>query len=338
MDNKLAVCVGLWLAEGNNKCNNEITFTNNCFELIEYFHKVVSNLFAQYKPNIRVYIYDNAISKAEVPIANVIVKRYKDLRANRPYFIWRLASVNLMKEWRKIATEITANEENYTDILKGIFAGEGNIKFNNNHKSRIIRIAQKEEHALITKILRNQGITYSFKKRERAYSISGKWNWDKFAKQDIADLHPEKRKRFWEVYNAIKEEHYPALYLKKSIQNNLCTPQQTKDLAEILNRSPARISEEFAKLKKEGNVFSYKVGSQTYWTGDNNIIIISKIKDNYLEILKIKNLLTSEFAKEFNVCWKSANRRLMELEKLGLVDKYKNGRWYLKEGKKAVVL
>ncbi|MEK6864710.1 MAG: hypothetical protein AABX27_05430 [Nanoarchaeota archaeon] len=80
------------------------------------------------------------------------------------------------------------------------------------------------------------------------------------------------------------------------------------------------------------------MGSQTYWTGDNNIIIISKIKNSYLEILKTKSPLTSELAKEFNVCWKSANRRLTELKKLDLVDRYKNNRWHLKEGKKVVVL
>ena len=31
---EIAECVGLWLAEGDNKTTAEVTFTNNCFELI----------------------------------------------------------------------------------------------------------------------------------------------------------------------------------------------------------------------------------------------------------------------------------------------------------------
>ncbi len=37
MGNQLAECVGLWLAEGDNKSRGEITFTNNCYELIKHF-------------------------------------------------------------------------------------------------------------------------------------------------------------------------------------------------------------------------------------------------------------------------------------------------------------
>ena len=338
MTQDLAVCVGLWLAEGNNKCNNEITFTNNSFELIEYFNRVLSNLFENHQPRIRVYVYDNATSKADVPLDNVSIRHYKDFRANKPYFIWRLASVSLMQKWKKIVNEITSEEHNYASILKGIFAGEGNIKSAGYHNSRTIRIAQKGEHELITKILNYFGISFKFIERERAYNLTGRWNWDKFAKMGIADLHPDKRKCFWAAYNSFKEEHYPALYLKSNIQTQLHMPQQVRGLARMLKRSAARVCEELIKLKKEGKAFDYKVGSQTYWIGNSGVVIVSKLKCRYMSVMKTKSLLTSEFAREFNVCWKSANRRLMELKKLGLADKYKNRRWYLKKSKTVIII
>ena len=38
MNKQISECVGLWLAEGDNKTISEITFTNNCIELILFFH------------------------------------------------------------------------------------------------------------------------------------------------------------------------------------------------------------------------------------------------------------------------------------------------------------
>ena len=37
--------VGLWLAEGGTTLKNEITFTNNCLELIDLFYKTINHLF-----------------------------------------------------------------------------------------------------------------------------------------------------------------------------------------------------------------------------------------------------------------------------------------------------
>jgi len=48
---ELVECVGLWLAEGDNKTNQEITFTNNCLELILFFQENISNVyFGKNKP------------------------------------------------------------------------------------------------------------------------------------------------------------------------------------------------------------------------------------------------------------------------------------------------
>ena len=57
MEAKAAECVGLWLAEGDQKTIAEITFTNNSWELIEFFGKTILQLFSKHKINPRVYTY-----------------------------------------------------------------------------------------------------------------------------------------------------------------------------------------------------------------------------------------------------------------------------------------
>ncbi|MBI3037142.1 hypothetical protein HYY73_05345 [Candidatus Woesearchaeota archaeon] len=89
MDNedRIAECVGLWLAEGDNKSENEITFTNNCWKLVEFFHRNVRRLFVRHKPKIRIYIYQPNKNKTRISLKRVQVNYYLDERATKPYFI-----------------------------------------------------------------------------------------------------------------------------------------------------------------------------------------------------------------------------------------------------------
>ena len=43
---ELAECVGLWLAEGDNKTNREVTFTNNVFDLIAFFSRNIQTIYS----------------------------------------------------------------------------------------------------------------------------------------------------------------------------------------------------------------------------------------------------------------------------------------------------
>ena len=72
--NKTAECVGLWLAEGNNKCDNEITFTNNCPELITYFHRNLMKIFEGYTQKIRLYVYSKKPDSVSLPVKVLHVK------------------------------------------------------------------------------------------------------------------------------------------------------------------------------------------------------------------------------------------------------------------------
>jgi predicted transcriptional regulator len=318
---KIAECVGLWLAEGDNKTKYEITFTNNCLVLVKLFNQEV---ISKYSGNPRIYIYSRE-RNIEFELDNCAIKQYMDIRANKPYFVLRLASVKVVRDWKIIVEKVKKNPKFYADILRGFFAGEGNIK-TGSHSNRTIRIAQKQPTEWVNNILDFFGVSYSFAERERSYVITGSWNWKKFAEIRLADLHPQKKERFWSVYKSFKEEHYPNNYIKNKLLKRLTEPCTTKELAIDFNRSKARINDVLCSLKEAKIIRKFNIRSNTFWIrNDSNKIIISDVKRNYLDLLEGNR--TSDIAKLLNVCWKSANRRLSELERLNLVVQDKQTLW-----------
>ena len=259
---EIAEVVGLWLAEGNNKCNNEITFTNNCYDLVLYFDSILSKLFNI--PNKRLYIYSAPNQKFPDLSSFSIVRSYQDIRATKPYFIWRVASVKLMKDWKLLVEETMKHSENFPHVLRGYFAGEGNIK-TGTHSNRVLRIAQKHEEEWISNILDMLGITYLFERSHRQYNISGKWNWDIFAEHKLADLHPIKKDKFWRTYLSFKQQHYPHLYLHLKIISELDVPRTASWLAKRCGRSQDRVSEVLSELKRNGKVTESRVGHTNHW-------------------------------------------------------------------------
>jgi len=99
---KIAECVGLWLAEGDNKTKSEITFTNNCLPLVIFFYKVIKRKFSNEKLKPRVYVYRTHNEVVNIPM-KCKINYYQDIRARKPYYIYRVASVNILKEWKKIS-------------------------------------------------------------------------------------------------------------------------------------------------------------------------------------------------------------------------------------------
>ncbi|MBL7055765.1 hypothetical protein ISS07_02525 [Candidatus Woesearchaeota archaeon] len=336
-DKQIAECVGLWLAEGNNKCNNEITFTNNEPSLIKIFDKTLRQLFDLSKFNIRLYVYsvDNKIVK--IPLKADKINFYRDKRANKPYFIWRLASVELHKKWKNVVEEYKENSECWPDILRGFFAGEGSIK-SSSHNSRTIRVSQKRS-LFLEKVFKNLDVKFSYREEGRSYEIYSKQNWDKLAKIKIANLHPLKKEKFWRIYGEFKEEHYKKNYLKKYVLKKLDKPHLPIELALKFKRSKARLQEVLVQLKREGEIINYRAGSLDYWVRNNqNVIIISKLKKKYLKLLAKSNRTTKEMANYFKVTDKSSFRRLTELQKLNLVSRDKNKIWKINNSRKKVIV
>jgi len=332
---RTAECIGLWLAEGDNKTNSEITFTNNCWELIDLFYKTIDKLFCNYKYNPRIYVYSSDNSKPKTPYKNYTVKYYLHKRATKPYFIFRVASVEMVKEWKELVRKFLASKEHSANILRGFFAGEGNVHVSS-HKNRVLRIAQGIKKPFIDNLLKKLGISFYFEPSHRQYIIHGKPNWDIFANFRLADLHPDKKKKFWDNYN-FQQEHYGKFYLIKNIFSTLEKPFTAQQLSNKFNRSFARIQDVLIDLKKRGKTHNFRIGNVDYWTKDKNLIIISKLKKKYLFLLNISGR-TSEMAKKFGVCWKSSFNRLKELEKLNLVRRQKDGRWIKTETKKKILV
>ena len=332
---KIAECVGLWLAEGDNKTTREVTFTNNSFELIQFFHEIMKNIFennGNFRP--RLYSYSNQ-GKITLNLNNVQKREYTDIRARKPYYIYRFASVELHKLWKKRVIE-TCNNKNYQlDVLRGFFAGEGNVK--NGKRSKVLRIAQKNRKIYFEKIFHDLNLKFMFSARGRSYVIWNKSSWDVFANHKLADLHPIKKKQFWNTYNSFQEEHYSKNYLKEKIYDDLLLPKKAINFATKYNRSMVRISEVLGQLKKERLALFFKVNSTCYWVKSScKVVIISKIKNQYLKVLK-EPKTTTDIAKYFSVCFRSANNRLKELERLELVEK-RAKLWHKKAPMKKVIV
>ncbi len=336
---EIVECVGLWLAEGDSKTKTEITFTNNCFPLIKYFSTTILKIFKEYHLKPRIYVYSSKKEKIKVLLKNMQINYYVDKRATKPYFIFRVCSVKAVDQWNYLIRKITQQKKHYTNILRGFFAGEGNIQNNESHKQRMVRIAQKKPNKLIERILNYNGIQHRFSHQERAYRISGIWNWNKLADIKIADLHPVKKERFWRVYNTYKETHYPNHHIRDKILKLLTKPYTSLELAKKFNRSQYRIQDILIPLKKKGTLQVFHIRSKAFWIRtDQKKILVSQVKHKYLKLLKKRARTTAECAKEFDVWWKVAYRRLNELHKLHLVEQDTQGNWRCIPTRKEVII
>lgn len=333
---RIAECIGPWLSEGSTKSNSEITFTNNCLELIDLFYNTIKKLFRHELFNLRIYVYSKDGRIVNLPYNDCAYKYYVHKRATKPFFILRLASVRLVRQWRKIVDKYGADYNLVPYILRGFFAGEGNL-YHGKKASRRLRIAQGKPHKKIENMLNSLNLIYLFNQKERSYNFTSKYNWDIFKKLKLAELHPDKKLRFNNIYNSFKETHYKNNFLENSVYKKLNKPRTSRELARVFNRSIARIQDIVMLLKKRGKINKFGIGSKVYWTNKLDIILISTLNYNYLNVLK-KEMRTSDIAKEFKVCWKSSFKILKHLERLNLIRRKENGKWIKIPNKKRVIV
>ncbi|MFQ6129730.1 MAG: hypothetical protein ACE5OT_02835 [Candidatus Hadarchaeaceae archaeon] len=324
----IARCVGLWLAEGDTKTRGEITFTNNCVQLVKFFEETIQKIFSEEKLKSRIYVYSPKIERPDGSFLSKI-NLYIDTRARKPYYVYKISKRSLMKRWKELVNRCVLTKEMYPYILEGFFAGEGNIKFNRDSCSRMVRIAQGTRNKLLEIILKNLGIRNRFSSAERAYVITGRRNLSKLAELEIATLHPEKFKKFSEMLATYKQDHYPKYYFKKKIYAALKKPHTSRDLASMFNRSVAHVQETLKILKDVNKVQNYKIGGKVFWIRtDQDTIFISSVKREYLNLLKkLGPSTTVILARRRNVDWQSASRGLKRIEKLGLVERTLKGKW-----------
>lgn len=327
LTNEVAELAGFWLAEGDHKSNREITITNNAFELIQFSHAVLRGLFKT--GNFRVYAYLDSEGAESQVLDGAIMRYYIDRRATKPYYILRFASTKNLAEWKRIVAATCSQEQFYDSILRGFFAGEGNIK-TGAHFNRTLRMAQKHRLEVIDRILHHFGIEYKFSINDRSYEIVGRPNWAKLAEIKIADMHPIKKKEFWRVYSSFKEHHHKKNYIRDNILCHLDQPKTCGQLAATFGRGKSRVSSILSDLKRLGKVYDYRVGSTYFWVRNGtNIIPISKRKKTILDLLEEPKRVF-QIANSLGVDEKSVSRRLTELSRLGLVSR-KDYYWHKHE-------
>lgn len=337
MSKELAECVGLWLAEGDNKTKAEVTFTNNCLELVLFFQRIIRKIYTgNNKP--RLYIYSPAERQLFYHLDGFKkVKFYIDRRARRPYYIYRLADVKFVKVWTNLVKEIKENQEFHNDILRGFFAGEGNVKhFPSNHNHRSIRIACKLENKFIEEIMNKLKLKYNFDKYHRAYNICGA-SLNKLNEINVASLHPEKEYKFYKMIHSLKEKHYPIDYLKKALYSKSNKIHTSNELSKLFGRDITRIQEILSELKREGKLNNINFKNKSLWA--KNEVIESFLMNKKLSLLKglDKFRTINGLSSYVNLGPKSIRKRLKILAKEELVEKKENGKWNLtQQGKKLI--
>jgi len=223
---RTAQAVGLWLAEGDKRTNREVTFTNNEPSLISFFHKVmVDTLQPRYTPRIAVYLPFSGESYLR-PVVTGRYRVYIDGRANRPYYIYRISGVLLVRKWRSIVSTTCKRKSNFRPVLQGFFAGESNVK-EGSHGSRVVRVAQGMPNRFIEKLLAYFGITCEYG-GHREYTIQGRDNLEKILALELMILHPSKQKRFQAMMAGYRQRHYSKNALYDLVYSQLQNPATTE--------------------------------------------------------------------------------------------------------------
>ena len=272
------------------------------------------------------------------PISGLKYRTYTHNLANRPFFIYRISGVKLVKDWKQLVKRVTRDKRNYPHILQGFFAGEGNVKYIQSAKSRTIRIFQKRPILLIEKILDYSGVTFKYSADEGAYNITGRENLERLWSMQLTVLYPSKNKKFEQMLKTYQQYHYKRGILSQLIRRNLSSPTTSKDLSIKFQRSQSRISHALIQLERKKRAQKFKVRSTYYWfrTGDDTVFI-SLQKDRILKLLG-RPRRVFEVATALQKTWKSVSRRLNELEQLGLARKTKFGWSKVRSGRRVIAI
>ena len=323
MNENLTRCIGLWLAEGDNKTNREITFTNNSLELILFFHENISKLYkGKNKPRLYVYSPDEQRYFSNL-LGFKTIRFYIDDRANKSYYIYRLADTKFVRFWKNLVDKTKINPVYYISILSGIFAGEGNIKYSLKHNSRNIRISSGKRDNIIEIYLNHLKVPIKYDANKRNYIVTGK-NISIFNDNHICTLHPEKGKQFRKMIKSVKEKHYSPHFLRKLVLEELYSFVRTKDLANKFNRSQLRVYDVLGQLRNENKADYIKINGFTYWASKElieNYILTQKI--SILKALSSNKTFTS-IGKCIHMDRKAVKRKLVNLEKEGYVKRTSN--------------
>jgi DNA-binding HxlR family transcriptional regulator len=157
------------------------------------------------------------------------------------------------------------------------------------------------------------------------YWIYGRSNLKKLEELDIASLNPVKYAEF----NRMMENHYniPRNQLKSMVYKILKTPRKFKNITKTLKVNWVDVSFVLNELKKEGKIDYFRENRDRYWARKGFVNkTLSKRKTDIISNLDAPkgNVKLSDC---MNIPRKTITRRLLELEKEGLIERIeKNNR------------
>lgn len=73
-----------------------------------------------------------------------------------------------------------------------------------------------------------------------------------------------------------------------------------------------------------------------YWTKDKNVILISDIKERYLNLLRNNKMKLSKISKEIGTTPRNTEKRLLELRRFGLAKRDESKQWILNKTNKEI--
>jgi DNA-binding HxlR family transcriptional regulator len=318
MEKEIAECIGLWLAEGDNKTVREITLTNNSIDVILFFHEYMMKIYNG-KNVPRIYVYSPCRRKLYNSIGGIKTNFYTDERANRPYYIYRIADVSFLREWRVIANKMKNRKKLIEHILRGFFAGEGNVKFDQMYGTRAIRISQGKRNDFLESMLKKFDLKFQYDNKKRMYWITSRRNLLKLKELDIASLNPVKYAEFIRMmrsYSNISKSQ-----LKREIYSKLMVPTKFNKLSSDLKANWVDTSLVLSELKKEGRIGFFRENREIYWARKAIVgKVLLKRKTDIISNLNIPKGV-GRISKCTNIPRKTIARRLKELEREEFIER-----------------
>ncbi len=319
-ETKIAECVGLWLAEGDNKTVREVTITNNSIDVILFFHEQFMKIYKG-KNEPRIYVYSPSKRKLYNSIGGIKTNFYTDERANRPYYIYRISDVLFLKSWHNIVEKIKDRKELSAHILRGFFAGEGNIKFDQKYGTRIVRISQGKRNKFLERMFKKFKLTFKYDDEKRMYWISGKNNLNELEELDIASLNPIKYAEFRKMMGSYNNINISRNQLKREVYEILKTPRKFKEVLNNLKVSWVDISLVLNELKKEGKIDYFREDRNRYWARKDfvNKVLLKRKVDIISNLDSSRGVI--KLSEHTNIPRKTIARRLKELEREGFIER-----------------
>ena len=254
LNRELGVLLGFWAGDGTKKV---FALTNNNLQVIQKLFLLLEGTFGVERKVMAISIPVNFMDQKEAILKNVSSLFPKIIRIHwSKYNQVRNAPIFHLRDSRKIFSGIfrlvydyvintvSYNHALFDGYLEGFFAAEGNVELRKvyNTLSRLSFAQNKGPiKDLVKKLLVERRIQYYEDKK--AIRISGITNYKLFEKFGLHNLHPKKRKAFFEGLNNINQTQYSTYEAEYQILSKLSVPSRISSIAKAISRHRQTVRE-----------------------------------------------------------------------------------------------